>query len=137
MGSGSLDAQSFASDITAEAAEKRDEVHDAELRKVGLDGLGTSFRPTAPIEALRQARDFHAVMPLSLGAANILMLETCRKSSASVAAGLRCWHAFALFVLNYTIMTLPLGFFRDIVVFVTIFKNAVDAANHTSYINWA
>ena len=64
--------------------------------------------------------------------------ETNRKSSASVASGLRAWHAFAVHVLDYKPeKTLPPACSAHVQRFIVFFRNAGTAANYVSYINWA
>ncbi len=66
-----------------------------------------------------------------------LRLETVRKSLPQVAAGLKCWHMFAVDVLEYDdCATLPPDRSKDVCRWMACFSNAGTACNYLSYVRW-
>lgn len=70
--------------------------------------------------------------------AQVLQLETNRKSLASMASGLKCWHTFAVGVLEMPEdATLPPQSDSDILLWLCIFKNPGTARNYKSFVRFA
>eukprot|EP00971_Amphidinium_carterae_P332843 6467214-Amphidinium_carterae.1 len=70
---------------------------------LGVAGLGTLLKPMQTVTALTNAktRNATAVLDALQQQADFVKLASQRKSLPSVAAGLRCWHGFAVGVLAY------------------------------------
>ena len=102
------------------------------------DGLNVSpGGPRDRVAALAKIQAHEAQRMLEIKAAS-LKASTQKRSLASVASGLRCWHQFAVTVLQYRPEeTLPPKCARDIVYFVAIFQNPGTARNYVSYVRWA
>ena len=65
-------------------------------------------------------------------------METQRRSLPQFAAGLRCWHHFAVGVLDYTdTATLPPVCEQDVVRWLQIFNNPGTASNYLGHLRWA
>ena len=66
-----------------------------------------------------------------------LQIYTNRRSLKYVAAGLRCWHSFAVGCLGYLpCRTLPPRCAYDVVRFISIFHNGGTAANYVGYLKF-
>jgi len=100
---------------------------------------GDGSRPGEVIQALGMARARGAdVAGLLKARKEALLLETQRKSLPSVAAGLRCWHAYAVHLLGYDEeASLPPRCADHVATYVCLFSSGATAANYVSYLRWS
>ena len=91
------------------------------------------------IGALKEAdeKNIDRTMGILLDHASMLRTQQVKKSLASVASGLKCWHHFASGVLSHpNTGTLPPRSCRDVCLYVGIFCNSGTAANYVSYLRF-
>ena len=96
-------------------------------------------KPLKVIGALKEAaeNDIDKTMDILLDHSSMLRTHQVKKSLASVASGLKCWHHFASGVLSYPSNgTLPPRSCRDVCLYVGIFCNSGTAANYISYLRF-
>lgn len=119
--------------------EKAEADWQVEAHKLGVVGLGTVLTPANAISSLASARvaGQSGVQELLDKRVALLKLEANRKSLATVAAGLKSWHSFAVNVLGYRAeVTLPPRSEMDAMKFLTIFRNAATGCNYIGYVKW-
>jgi len=133
------DADVVAASFSPEVLQQAENEWFKEANSIGVAGLGVSLTPAAAISALGTAKlSGHCVQPLLEQRVATLKRESNKKSLASVACGLKSWHAFAVSVLNYSHgSTLPPSGEMDVMKFLTIFRNPATGSNYVGYLKWA
>jgi len=132
-----FDAQKVVKLLTNEAVAEAEVYWQNKTAEDGLAGFGEAV-PRRAIGMAANAVAAGADVRGTLAAkAQLLRIETQRKSLASVVSGLRAWHNFAVGVLKYPAdRSLPPLSDDDVCAFVTLFSSPGTASNYVGYIRW-
>ena len=112
---------------------------EAELSKYGLDSLGRDWGPVETLSNLKDKRIAGApVVGMPDMRVEMLLYGSRKLSLKATASGLRNWHGFAVFILQYDPRrTLPPRCQEDVARWLTTFRNHGTACNYLGHVKCA
>lgn len=137
--SSDLSAERLAEDLHPTKVAKQWQKCQQQGLDLGVQIFSAKPRPRMVVEKLVEATkvDEKGVLGYLKDQATQLQVYTNRRSLKYVAAGLRCWHCFAVGCLGYLpCRTLPPRCAYDVVRSISIFHNGGTAANYVGYLKF-